>query len=154
VTSDLSCVSSCGRCQTVAKAVFALSRPEGVAGIGWIFGYMIDGTKPNWFASRSPRTRLQNAGESVGLEGILLSDILPTGFEIGVKYGDVNPGDVVALSVGSGWTGGGHDRSSLWSIEGHRDRPRRQSSEARIDFGATDTVNSGDADWKEQSWPH
>ena len=37
-------------------------------------------------------------------EGILLSDILPTGFEIGVQYGHVNPGDVVAV-IGSGPVG-------------------------------------------------
>jgi len=37
-------------------------------------------------------------------EGILLSDILPTGFEIGVQYGQVSPGDVVAV-IGSGPVG-------------------------------------------------
>jgi alcohol dehydrogenase len=37
-------------------------------------------------------------------EGILLSDILPTGFEIGVQYGHVTPGDVVAV-IGAGPVG-------------------------------------------------
>ena len=34
----------------------------------------------------------------------MLSDILPTGFEIGIRYGRVKPGDVVAV-VGTGRSG-------------------------------------------------
>jgi alcohol dehydrogenase len=37
-------------------------------------------------------------------QAVLLSDILPTGFEIGVQYGQVKPGDVVAV-IGAGPVG-------------------------------------------------
>jgi alcohol dehydrogenase len=84
-------------------------------------------------------------------EGILLSDILPTGFEIGVQYGHVQPGDVVAV-VGSGPVGlsavmtarlCGPSKIIAIDLDGAR------LSRAK-DFGATDIVNSGDADWREQ----
>ena len=80
-----------------------------------------------------------------------MSDILPTGFEIGVQYGDVNPGDVVAV-IGSGPVGLSavmtarlYGPSKVIAIDLDDSRLKRAS-----DFGATDTVNSGDADWKEQ----
>src|SRR5665213_2886954 len=93
----LSCVSSCGRCSNCREGLFGhCLDPEGIAGIGWIFGYMIDGTQAELvrvpFAENSVYKMPESLSES---EGILLSDILPTGFEIGVQYGDVNPGDVV-----------------------------------------------------------
>jgi alcohol dehydrogenase len=84
-------------------------------------------------------------------EGILLSDILPTGFEIGVQYGRLAPGDVVAV-IGSGPVGLSavmtarlYGPSKVIAIDLDGARPARAA-----DFGATDTVNSGDPDWKEQ----
>ena len=84
-------------------------------------------------------------------EGILLSDILPTGFEIGVQYGKVAPGDVVAV-IGSGPVGLSavmtarlYGPSKIIAIDLDDARLKRAH-----DFGATETVNSGDADWKEQ----
>ncbi len=102
----LSCVSSCGRCSNCRKGLFShCLDPEGIAGIGWIFGYMIDGTQAELvrvpFAENSVYKIPADMTDS---EGILLSDILPTGFEIGVQYGNVAPGDVVAV-IGSGPVG-------------------------------------------------
>jgi alcohol dehydrogenase len=84
-------------------------------------------------------------------EDILLSDILPTGFEIGVQYGHVKPGDVVAV-VGSGPVGPSavmtaqlYGPSKVIAIDLDDSRLARAK-----DFGATDTVNSGQADWKQQ----
>jgi alcohol dehydrogenase len=84
-------------------------------------------------------------------QGILLSDILPTGFEIGVQYGDVSPGDIVAV-IGSGPVGLSavmtsrlYGPSKVVAIDLDPARLKRAT-----DFGATDTVNSGDADWKQQ----
>ena len=81
----------------------------------------------------------------------MLSDILPTGFEIGVRYGQVKPGDVVAV-VGAGpvglaaiMTAGSTAPSRVIAID--LDANRLDQAKA---FGATDTVNSGDADWQEQ----
>jgi alcohol dehydrogenase len=84
-------------------------------------------------------------------EGILLSDILPTGFEIGVQYGNVQPGDVVAV-IGSGPVGLSavmtsrlYGPSKVIAIDLDSARLKRAH-----EFGATDTVNSGEPDWKEQ----
>jgi alcohol dehydrogenase len=149
----LACVSSCGRCSNCRESLFGhCLDPEGIAGIGWIFGYMIDGTQAEYvrvpFAENSVYKMPESLSES---EGILLSDILPTGFEIGVQYGDVNPGDVVAV-IGSGPVGLAsvmtarlYGPSKIIAIDLDDSRLKRAA-----DFGATDTVNSGDADWKKQ----
>ena len=149
----LSCVSSCGRCSNCREGLFGhCLDPEGIAGIGWIFGYMIDGTQAELvrvpFAENSVYKMPESLTES---EGILLSDILPTGFEIGVQYGDVNPGDVVAV-IGSGPVGLAsvmtarlYGPSKIIAIDLDDSRLKRAA-----DFGATDTVNSGDSDWKAQ----
>src|SRR5450759_1273328 len=79
-----------------------------------------------------------------------LSDILPTGFEIGVRNGRVQPGDVVAV-VGAGpvglsaiMTAGlyGASRVIAIDLDDHRLEMARS-------FGATDAVNSGAGDWRE-----
>jgi alcohol dehydrogenase len=149
----LSCVSSCGRCSNCRQGLFShCLDPEGVAGIGWIFGYMIDGTQAEYVRVPFAENSVYKVPEGMtDAEGILLSDILPTGFEIGVQYGQVNPGDVVAV-IGSGPVGLSavmtarlYGPSKIISIDLDDARLKRAS-----DFGATDTVNSGDADWKKQ----
>jgi alcohol dehydrogenase len=123
-----------------------------MVGIGWIFGYMIDGTQAEYvrvpFAENSVYLMPESLSDS---EGILLSDILPTGFEIGVQYGHVNPGDVVAV-IGSGPVGLSavttarlYGPSKIIAIDLDSARLKRA-----LDFGAADTVNSGDADWMTQ----
>ena len=149
----LSCVSSCGRCSNCRLGLFShCLDPEGLAGIGWIFGYMIDGTQAEFVRVPFAENSVYKVPEGMtDAEGILLSDILPTGFEIGVQYGKVNPGDVVAV-IGSGPVGLSavmtarlYGPSKIISIDLDAARLKRAS-----DFGATDTVNSGDADWKKQ----
>ena len=149
----LSCVSSCGRCANCRKGLYShCLDPEGVAGIGWIFGYMIDGTQAELvrvpFAENSV---YKMPADMTDAEGILLSDILPTGFEIGVQYGQVKPGDVVAV-IGAGPVGLSavmtsrlYGPSKVIAIDLDSARLKRAS-----EFGATDIVNSGNADWKEQ----
>jgi len=149
----LSCVSSCGRCANCRTGLFShCLDPEGTAGIGWIFGYMIDGTQAEFvrvpFAENSVYVMPKEMNEA---EGVLLSDILPTGFEIGVQYGDVQPGDVVAV-IGSGPVGLSavttarlYGPSRIIAIDLDDARLKRA-----VSFGATETVNSGDADWKDQ----
>jgi alcohol dehydrogenase len=149
----LSCVSSCGRCANCRQSLYShCLDPEGVAGIGWIFGYMIDGTQAEFvrvpFAENSV---YKIPADMTDAEGILLSDILPTGFEIGVQYGQVSPGDVVAV-IGSGPVGLSavmtarlYGPSKIIAIDLDNARLERAS-----DFGATDTVNSGDPNWKDQ----
>jgi alcohol dehydrogenase len=149
----LSCVSSCGRCSNCRQGLFShCLDPEGLAGIGWIFGYMIDGTQAEFVRVPFAENSVYKIPEGMtDAEGILLSDILPTGFEIGVQYGEVSPGDIVAV-IGSGPVGLSavmtarlYGPSKIISIDLDDARLKRAS-----DFGATDTVNSGDADWKKQ----
>jgi threonine dehydrogenase-like Zn-dependent dehydrogenase len=81
----------------------------------------------------------------------MLSDILPTGFEIGVQYGGVKPGDVVAV-VGAGPVGlsvistaGLYGASRIIAID--LDANRVQEAQ---EFGATDGVDPSAANWKDQ----
>jgi alcohol dehydrogenase len=149
----LSCVSSCGRCSNCRQALYShCLDEEGISGIGWISGYMIDGTQAEFVRVPFAENSVYKMPEGMtDREGILLSDILPTGFEIGVQYGHVQPGDVVAV-IGAGPVGLSavmtsqlYGPSKVISIDLDGARLKRAS-----EFGATDTVNSGDADWKVQ----
>ncbi len=149
----LACVSSCGKCSNCRQGLYShCLDPEGVAGIGWIFGYMIDGTQAEYVRVPFAENSLYKVPEGVSdAEGILLSDILPTGFEIGVQYGAVKPGDVVAV-VGSGPVGLSavmtarlYGPSKVIAIDLDSARLKRAA-----EFGATNVVNSGEADWKDQ----
>jgi len=149
----LACVSSCGRCSNCRKGLYShCLDPEGLAGIGWIFGYMIDGTQAEFVRVPFAENSVYRVPEGLtDAEGILLSDILPTGFEIGVQYGQVSPGDVVVV-IGSGPVGLSavmtarlYGPSKIIAVD--LDPARLARAEA---FGATDTVNSGDPDWREQ----
>ena len=73
-----------------------------LGGGGGILGHKIDGTQAE-YPARAVRRHLHVSGAgSVSDEDILmLADILPTGYEVGVLNGNVRPGDVVAV-VGSG----------------------------------------------------
>jgi len=149
----LSCVSACGSCANCHQGLYShCLNPEGIPGIGWIFGYMIDGTQAEYVRVPFAENSVYKVPDGVtDAQGILLSDILPTGFEIGVQYGNVKPGDVVAV-VGSGPVG----LSAVMTAQlyGPAKVIAIDVDDARLvrakDFGATDTVNSGDADWKEQ----
>ncbi|KJF16914.1 zinc-dependent alcohol dehydrogenase family protein [Acidithrix ferrooxidans] len=149
----LSCVSSCGKCSNCRQGLYShCLDTEGLAGIGWIFGYMIDGTQAEYVRVPFAENSLYKLPEGVSVaEGILLSDILPTGFEIGVQYGHVSPGDVIAV-IGSGPVGLAgvitarlYGPSKIIAIDLDESRLKRA-----LEFGATETVNSTDADWKEQ----
>ena len=149
----LSCVSACGHCAYCKQGVYShCLAEEGAPGIGWIFGHLINGTQAEYvrvpFAETS--TYLLPAGVSPQ-QGTLLSDILPTGHEIGVQYGRVKPGDVVAV-VGAGPVGlavvataGLYGPSKIISVD--LDANRTQVAKS---LGATDAVLSSDADWKDQ----
>jgi alcohol dehydrogenase len=149
----VACVSSCGKCSNCRKGLYShCLDPEGMAGIGWIFGYMIDGTQAEYVRVPFAENSVYKVPEGMtDAEGILLSDILPTGFEIGVQYGRVAPGDVVAV-IGSGPVGLSavmtarlYGPSKVIAVDLDNARLARGA-----DFGATDTVNSGDPDWKDQ----
>jgi len=149
----LSCVSACGHCDFCKQGVYShCLGSEGISGIGWIFGHLIDGTQAEYVRVPYAETSVYLLPKEVTPEqGVMLSDILPTGHEIGVRYGQVKAGDVVAV-VGAGPVGlaaiataGLYGPSRIISIDIDTNR-----IEQAMAFGATDVVNSGDSDWKEQ----
>ncbi len=82
---------------------------------------------------------------------MLLSDIFPTGFEIGVQYGHVKPGDTVAV-VGAGPVGlaviatarlYGAAQVVAIDLDAHRLTVAKE-------VGATHSVDPGESDWREQ----
>jgi alcohol dehydrogenase len=146
----ISCISACGACSYCHQGLYAhCLADEGASGIGWIFGHLIDGTQAELVRVPFADNSLYKVPEGVSDEAaVMLSDILPTGFEIGVRYGRVKPGDVVAV-VGAGPVGlAAIMTSSLYGaariIALDLDDNRLEQAKG---FGASDTVNSGAGDW-------
>ncbi|MFD4020850.1 zinc-dependent alcohol dehydrogenase family protein [Streptomyces sindenensis] len=94
----VSCISACGRCRFCREARYGQCRGGG----GWVLGHTIDGTQAEYvrvpFADLSVYP-LPNAVDSV--DAVLLADIFPTAYEVGVRNGGVSPGDTVVV-VGAG----------------------------------------------------
>jgi alcohol dehydrogenase len=140
----VSCVSACGHCRFCREARFG----QCLGGGGWILGYMIDGTQAEYVRTPFADTSLYKVPADVSDEEILmLADILPTSYEVGVLNGRVAPGDTVAI-VGSGPIG-------LSAVLGARMfSPRHviaiDLADARLEaakaFGADLTVNNGRVD--------
>lgn len=93
----VSCISACGRCGYCSKRMYSHCTTG-----GWILGNTIDGTQAEWVRVPHADTSLYAVPEGADDEAmVLLSDILPTGFECGVLNGRVEPGSAVAI-VGAG----------------------------------------------------
>ncbi|MEY2553044.1 MAG: alcohol dehydrogenase [Ilumatobacteraceae bacterium] len=94
----VSCITACGACRFCREGRYG----QCIGGGGWILGHKIDGTQAEYvrvpFADNS--TYPAPAGVS-DEELLMLADILPTGYEVGVLNGAIRPGDVVAV-VGAG----------------------------------------------------
>jgi len=140
----VSCISSCGRCRYCREGRFG----QCIGGGGWILGYMIDGTQAEYvrvpFADTSTYRVPADASDE---EILMLADILPTGYEVGVLNGKVQPGDTVAV-VGTGPVG-------LSAISGAKMYSPAHVvaidlADARLEaakgFGADLTVNNGRED--------
>lgn len=149
----ISCISSCGSCAYCQRQLPShCMAEEGMAGIGWIFGHVIDGTQAEYVRVPFADTSLYKLPDGVDDEAaLMLSDILPTGFEIGVRNGRVKPGDVVAV-VGAGpvglsaiMTAGLYGASRVIAID--LDGNRRQLAET---VGSTDSVDSGTDGWRDE----
>ncbi|MFD7934168.1 zinc-dependent alcohol dehydrogenase family protein [Streptomyces sp. NPDC059755] len=94
----VSCIAACGRCRFCRESAYGQCRGGG----GWILGHLIDGTQAEYvrvpYADLSVHA-LPSAVESK--DAVLLADIFPTSYEVGVLNGHVRPGDTVAV-VGAG----------------------------------------------------
>jgi alcohol dehydrogenase len=96
----ISCITSCGRCDFCRKQMYSHCRHG-----GWILGNTIDGTQAGHVRIPYADTSLYRIPADPDEEAlVMLSDILPTGFECGVLNGQVHPGDAVAI-VGAGPVG-------------------------------------------------
>ncbi len=140
----VSCISSCGVCRFCREARYG----QCTGGGGWILGHLIDGTQAEYVRVPFADTSTYPVQPGASDEDILmLADILPTGYEVGVLNGRVQPGDVVAV-VGAGPIG-------LSAILGARlFSPSHiiaiDLADSRLDaakaFGADVTVNNGHED--------
>jgi alcohol dehydrogenase len=97
----MSCISACGRCRYCRVGQYG----QCIEGGGWIFGHLIDGVQAEYARVPFADTSTYRVPQSLSDEQVLyLADILPTGYEVGVLNGRVQPGDVVAV-VGAGPVG-------------------------------------------------
>jgi hypothetical protein len=96
----ISCISSCGKCDYCRRGIYSHCRTG-----GWILGNQINGTQAEYVRTPHADTSLYHLPPGIDEEAlVMLSDILPTGFECGVLNGKVAPGSTVAI-VGAGPVG-------------------------------------------------
>lgn len=137
----ISCISACGRCAYCRKQMYSHCTTG-----GWILGNTIDGTQAEFVRIPHADTSLYRIPSGADEEAlVMLSDILPTGFECGVLNGKVQPGSTVAI-VGAGpiglaalLTAQFYSPAQLIMIDLDDNR-----LEVAKRLGATDTVNSSD----------
>ena len=137
----ISCISSCGKCAYCRKQMYSHCTSG-----GWILGNSIDGTQAEFVRIPHADTSLYPIPEGADEEAlVMLSDILPTGFECGVLNGKIRPGNVVAI-VGAGpiglaalLTGQFYSPAEIIMIDLDDNR-----LEVAKRFGATATINSRD----------
>jgi alcohol dehydrogenase len=137
-------ITSCGRCAYCKRAM--PSHCQAVGGIGWIFGHLIDGTQAEYARVPFAETSVHQVPEGVTDEQVLfLADILPTGYEVGVRNGQVKPGDVVVV-VGAGPVGLAAIQTA--SLAGAASIIALDVAESRLEhalrFGADATINAAD----------
>ncbi len=93
----ISCITACGKCLYCRKQMYSHCTSG-----GWILGNSIDGTQAEFVLIPHADTSLYRIPDGADEEAlVMLSDILPTGFECGVLNGKVEPGSTVAI-VGAG----------------------------------------------------
>jgi alcohol dehydrogenase len=137
----ISCITSCGKCDFCRKGMYSHCRNG-----GWILGHTIDGTQAEYVRIPHAETSLYPLPTGADEEAmVMLSDILPTGFECGVLNGQVKPGDSVAI-VGAGPIG----LAALMTAQFYSpaeivmiDLDDNRLEVART-FGATKTISSAD----------
>ncbi|WP_406259859.1 zinc-dependent alcohol dehydrogenase family protein [Actinacidiphila glaucinigra] len=94
----ISCISGCGRCRFCRESAYG----QCLGGGGWVLGHLIDGTQAEYVRVPFADVSLHPLPASVNSQdAVLLADIFPTAYEVGVLNGRVRPGDTVAV-VGTG----------------------------------------------------
>jgi alcohol dehydrogenase len=142
----ISCISACGKCEYCRRQMFSHCTTG-----GWILGNTIDGTQAEFVRIPHADTSLHRIPDGSDEEAlVMLSDILPTGYECGVLNGKVQPGSIVAI-VGAGPIG----LAALLTAQFYSpaeiivvDLDDNRLDVARR-FGATAVVNSADGKAKD-----
>ncbi len=94
----ISCISGCGICPPCREGRYGQCRGGG----GWVLGHTIDGVQAEYARVPYADLSLHKLPVTVRDEAaVMLADILPTSYEVGVLAGGVRPGDTVAV-VGAG----------------------------------------------------
>ncbi len=143
----ISCITACGRCEWCRRAMYSHCTTG-----GWMLGNSIDGTQANFVRVPHADTSLYPIPPDSDEEAlVMLSDILPTGFECGVLNGKVQVASSIAI-VGSGPIGLAalltaqlYSPSQIIMIDIDDNRLAVGKR-----FGATDTVNSAGGDAAQQ----
>ena len=137
----ISCITSCGKCEYCKKGMYSHCTDG-----GWILGNLIDGCQAEYVRIPHADNSLYPIPAGADEEAlVMLSDILPTGFECGVLNGQVKPGDVIAI-IGAGPVGMAALLTSQFYTPAEiivRDVDDNRLAVAKT-FGATQTVNSAD----------
>jgi len=140
----VSSISACGTCRFCREGRYG----QCLGGGGWTLGRTIDGTQAEYVRVPFPDTSTFRIPAGVtDEEALMLADILPTGYEVGVLAGGVRPNEVVAI-VGAGPVGLSAITCAQLFSPSHIVAIDR--SDARLDaakqFGADVTVNNSRED--------
>jgi alcohol dehydrogenase len=135
----ISCITSCGKCDYCKRGMYSHCENG-----GWILGHLIDGTQAEYVRIPYADNSLYHIPAGSDEEAlVMLSDILPTGFECGVLNGKVQPGNSVII-VGSGpiglaalLTAQFYSPAEIIMID-----PDDNRLEIAKRFGATQTINN------------
>jgi len=139
----ISCITACGSCEYCKKQMYGHCKDG-----GWILGNLINGTQAEYVRIPHADNSLYTTPKGLDDEAlVMLSDILPTGHEIGVINGCVKPGDTIAI-VGAGPIGMSalltaqfYSPAKIYMIDLDENRLKLAKK-----WGATDTINSGKDD--------
>lgn len=135
----ISCITSDGTCEYCKKQMYSHCTDG-----GWILGHLINGTQAEYVRIPHADNSLHHIPNGADEEAlVMLSDILPTGHEIGVLNGEVKPGDTIAI-VGAGPIGFSvlltslfYSPAKIYIIDIDDNRLNLSKK-----FGATNTINS------------
>ena len=138
----ISCISSCGKCDYCRSGMYSHCTTG-----GWILGNKIDGTQAEYVRIPHADTSLYPIPAGADEEAlVMLSDILPTGFECGVLNGKVQPGEHGRRSSAPGRSGS--PRCSTAQFYSPAQIIMIDLDDNRLEvakrFGATACINSAD----------
>ncbi len=140
----ISCISSCGKCDYCRRGMYSHCTSG-----GWILGNTIDGTQAEYVRIPHADTSLYRLPDGADEDAlVMLSDILPTGFECGVLNGKMQDPGINVVIVGAGPIGLATLLTAQFFSPGKiimidLDDKRLEIAHR---FGATDTINNGKED--------